>query len=494
VRRSVPILVVGADGTVTESARSIAELKAESRLHLRELLIVEQLSAYIQPRILPRRHCIVVTVGPARLLVFGDRAYVFSAVTLPGAREFATNLSAAVQAAAGRSSGSSQDRDEAPFEFTVIEQALLASTNKQSKRVAYAKKLVERLLGRMGTVERDDANLYALLPLQNSITHYEIVTRGICDCVRGLLSDDRDMAEACLSEKSRIGAEAERKKAEEDLRGPEEEKMVMHVSLRENQTADWAASGGQAALRGIHPDVLSALELMLEGIHYRAAEANVMTVELGRTIRNKQEILQLQASNYRNWLLSLTLKLGIATTSLASAGTIFSAFGQNLSSGLETVPYGVFASSAVAIAAGAMVFRTFDRMSSNSSPTAAYAQRMQDFSEFLRSIDSRVDAARSTLAAAAATGGPVPAPEQDFGLRLVSARGTSNRWLSSSSQAAAASRAISKNEFKALHMSVTGQSVSDEETQALFDLLDADSDGKLGFDEVLGTLGTKKSS
>lgn len=61
-------------------------------------------------------------------------------------------------------------------------------------------------------------------------------------------------------------------------------------------------------------------------------------------IEGKQELAAISMDNYRNKILNLNLSLGIAEVSLA-LGTFFtSAFGMNLTSGLETTPlvfYGV---------------------------------------------------------------------------------------------------------------------------------------------------------
>jgi hypothetical protein len=40
--------------------------------------------------------------------------------------------------------------------------------------------------------------------LSTTISHYETRSRQLIHCVRSLLEDDRDMREACLSEKRRI--------------------------------------------------------------------------------------------------------------------------------------------------------------------------------------------------------------------------------------------------------------------------------------------------
>ncbi len=56
---------------------------------MREMLIVEQPSASVAPRILPRRRAIVLTLGVLRAICFTDRIYIFSGASLRGARDYA---------------------------------------------------------------------------------------------------------------------------------------------------------------------------------------------------------------------------------------------------------------------------------------------------------------------------------------------------------------------------------------------------------------------
>jgi hypothetical protein len=84
-------------GKVTQLSISMAQLREESRLHMRELLLLEQPSALIQPHILPRRHCILLTVGYVRALVWTDRVYLFGFELFPQVREYVASLAAQVQ-------------------------------------------------------------------------------------------------------------------------------------------------------------------------------------------------------------------------------------------------------------------------------------------------------------------------------------------------------------------------------------------------------------
>ncbi len=61
------------------------------------------------------------------------------------------------------SSSSSSIGDVVPFELTVMEHALLTQVQRQSRRIGFARRLLDRLLAKVGAaVERDDGSLSAL--------------------------------------------------------------------------------------------------------------------------------------------------------------------------------------------------------------------------------------------------------------------------------------------------------------------------------------------
>lgn len=230
MRRQVPLLQIDAQGRVREMKLTVSALKEESRLHMRELLVLEQPSALIQARMLPRRHVIAVTVSFIRALIFPDRVYLFG-VHAPHVADYAQSLGAylasmsanqqhhaqaangvaggqpslASPAAQSAANGSAEAVEEpAPFELLVMEHALLTIQQRQAKRISYAKRVLDSLLNKMGTVEKDDSRWYALFPLAQTLSHYEMASRGLCEMTRALLDDDRDMREACLTAKVKL--------------------------------------------------------------------------------------------------------------------------------------------------------------------------------------------------------------------------------------------------------------------------------------------------
>ena len=472
------LLVIEASGIVSERKVPITVLKAESHLHMRELLVVEQPGSTTVARILPRRHCIVLTIGPIRALLFHDRVYLFEGVhpvEQKAAKEYASSLAAHL---ASNTSASSSTSDSAPFELLALEHALLTQTMKQSKRIAYSKRLVDILLSRMGTISSDDGTISSLFPLATTLSHYEVSSKGICECVRELLDDDRDLREACLSEKRR-----------NEAKGSLDDDAVLEISN----------------------DGITQLELMLESVYHTAAEINMQTMELGRSIRTKQELLELQQSNYRNFILSASLRMSVISVALTSATFVTSAFGQNLSSGLaiEGMPGLLFAMTAGSGALGFWVYNQMHRFVQSGSPTAAAAKRLHTLQDFLSELDSKVDAAKLSFAAvgqekaAAAQAAVLAASETTNFSQTATGEKTSSFLLStysegkggffdgifapsssSSAAAATARRLVSKAEFKLVHERTTGAKITDDEVDYLYDLFDADFDGRIGVEEV----------
>jgi hypothetical protein len=240
MHRQVEMIRLEHSGDFRETSMSLVALKEETRLHLREVLQLDKPSA--SARILPRRHCILVTIGFIRAIIFTDRVYVLTWRSQPAksyAMSLATHLRQIYGRAASTAAAHSLDPDlensddvcldgsetqqalgraaqfaqaapgrpeeAAGLELVVLEHALLTMHGRHARRVSYTRRLLETLLRRVSAVAgEDDGQLYALFPLANLLTHYEMVSRGLCDCVRTLLDDDRDMREACLSEKARL--------------------------------------------------------------------------------------------------------------------------------------------------------------------------------------------------------------------------------------------------------------------------------------------------
>jgi len=150
----------------------------------------------------------------------------------------------------------------------------------------------------------------------------------------------------------------------------------------------------------VSPDALSQLELMLESIYHRAAENTMNIAELSKTLSNKQDLLELQQSNYRNFILSISLRMSIIGAASAVGTFVTSAFGMNIANGLENNRSAFFVVTGVSIACGFYVYQAVSRLILTNSPTKQYARRLQAFQDLLFKLDSKVDSVKSALAAA----------------------------------------------------------------------------------------------
>jgi hypothetical protein len=182
---------------------------------------------------------------------------------------------------------------------------------------------------------------------------------------------------------------------------------------------------------------------------------------------------------------------------------------------LEGTPGLLFVMTASSGALGYWVYNQMNRFVQSGSPTAAAARRLHTLQDFLSEVDSKVDAAKLSFAAvgqekAAAAQAKViaaaAAESTNFSKAVTSLQllptyneskggffdgiftssSLSSNSSSSSSTAAAATarRLISKAEFKIVHERTSGVKITDDEVDYLFDLFDADFDGRIGVEEV----------
>jgi hypothetical protein len=166
-------------------------------------------------------------------------------------------------------------------------------------------------------------------------------------------------------------------------------------------------------------------------------------------------------------------------------------------------------------------FRKLDKYTRRSGPNEQYARKLAAMQELLLKLDSKIDAARTTLLDAAARSNPlieerererreamerqrvvdgdkdrsdrsqatllnigsVGAFDDDLTSQIPSSADHRSMFLYD--QRSSGYKALTKEEFMKLQESAGGRAVSEEETDLLFDLLDTDSDGKLHLNEVV---------
>jgi len=222
----------------------------------------------------------------------------------------------------------------------------------------------------------------------------------------------------------------------------------------------------------------------------------------------------LQQGNYRNFILSVSLRMSILSVSVSSATFFTSMYGMNLANGLPpNSPLAFAGVSVLSVVFGVAAFRWVDRLTLKNSPTLKHSRRLATFQDFLLKLDSKMDAAKSTLAAASAGAGRNAATvgsgadagngsirasdgfERLFSNEYSAASGTAPSTAGSVGAAVQAmASTLSKAEFAAWHGRTTGVTLPEDELDLLFELLDVDGDGRLRPQEVLGLFQSSASS
>jgi len=334
--------------------------------------------------------------------------------------------------------------DELPFEHVVLEECIRETHEKYSRRVYYVRPLVQRLLRRLSHSDAEDLaqSLYQLYPLKSTLSHFVTMNSSLLNAVNSVMQDDRDMVDACLTARAAAAAHA--------LDPPSEE-----LSLSQPD-----ASSSKAMERGD----LERLELLLEVYHSRITESLQASEELLRNVDGKRELMQLQMSAYRNYLIHKELQLSIAGVTVAIPTFIVGAFGMNLTSGLEDTMNVFWPMTALSLVAGGLAYRLMANAITASSPTVRQYQRLQ---EFIIGIDGQVQSAASVLR-------QLQSGTPGLGDGETAVLGEGMR--------------LKPQQFKELYAVVNGRAPSDSEVALLYDMFDADADGALELDEALSLL------
>jgi hypothetical protein len=330
---------------------SLTQLRIDSCVSLRELLQVERpLSSSTQPRILPREFSIPFHLGAARGIIFKDRVLLFTEPNLSSipptdvANQLLRDLSEASAGSATR---------QVPFEFLVLEALLWAAASRQEKRVAYVSRVLQATIRSSNTSHSEESNypLLTLMPLSTTLAHYELVSRGLMQCVRSLLDNEYEME-----------------------------------ALSKGRGDSWV------------------LEEALEAVHHSAAGTTLAAVEMTRQLHIKRDLLTLHQRAFQNNLLTSNIFLTRVCLALSAAMWSTSLFGQNLQSGLENMgQLSFFGASAASMLVGAAAFHSVSRLRRVRTPLGGPAddpQRLDSLQSFLLQLDVRLDSAKATLAEA----------------------------------------------------------------------------------------------
>jgi hypothetical protein len=251
-----------------------------------------------------------------------------------------------------------------PFEFKALEGLLWTMASRQEKRIAYVSRVLTAVMHHSSTHSDEDASedspLNQLLPLSTTLGHYELVSRGLLQCVESLMSDPYDL---------RLAATLSSSEDTKQCRGGE---------------------------------MVEQMEDMLEAIHHSASGTLIAAGEMTRQLGIKRDLLQLQQRAHQNILLSTNLHLQRACIGLSAAMWFTSIFGQNFDHGLGTFgKEALLGSTLLSAMTGVFMFQYFGKGCGGGwGGNSAHAPRLESLQLFLLQLDIRLDGARSTLAAA----------------------------------------------------------------------------------------------
>ena len=364
--RTLKLLEVRACGSVTPLELTLRALCDESGVERQTLLQVERpLSSSTQPRILPRPFSTPFPLGAARGILFPTKVLLFTEPHLSSLAPADVAAALGQQLARSEQQGNSGALTAPPFELTALDALLWAMALRQEKRVAYVSRVLAATLHAPPEADgAGDSPMLALLPLSTTLAHYELVSRGLMQCVRGLLDGEGgELAHLCR--------------------------------------------GGGAQER-------AQLEELLEAVHHSAAGTTLAATEMARQLSLKGDMLQLHQRAFQNSLLTHNLRLSQLSLAIAGAMWTTSLFGQNLTSGLEGLGQASFAgATALSALTGGALLLGVQRLTRSVAGGgggggggrgggASHSRRLENLQSFLLQLDVRLDAARATLAACAA--------------------------------------------------------------------------------------------
>jgi len=255
--------------------------------------------------ILPRDDEIVIAFGCVRAVISRTSALIFDAHK-PTICQQATRISKKLRedtfslhnGAILFSKAKTND-----FEIDMVEGVVREVCTMYSRRLRLYEPIVNSLLDRITNEAFSPSGLHKLVPVKDSLQHFEMNVKGALNCVTDLLDNDEDMINLQLTAKQRAG--------------------------ENNETLPMES----------HQDV----ELLLEEY---ARQLNSILLEIDfllQRVQSKQDLVALSLDAFRNRMIRMNLYLSIGAISLAFSTATAGFYGMNVPNGMEDVK-GVFES------------------------------------------------------------------------------------------------------------------------------------------------------
>jgi len=278
--------------------------------------------------ILPREEEIVMAFGCLRAIINRKSALIFNAHT-PAIRQQAKRISERIMrkdpfafrdgeiifhnpnASTANSNFNSSTSNTQQFEIDMVEHIIREVTTMYSRRLRLYEPIVNSLMDRVTNEAFSPSGLHKLVPVKDSLQHFEMNVKGALGCITDLLSNDEDMLDLLLTEKA------------------------------------LAKQNGETLPLESHEHA----EILLEEYARRLNSILLEIDYLLQRVQSKQDMVALSLDAYRNRMIRTNLYLTVGGISLAFGTAVAGFFGMNVVNGLEEAE-GVFE----AVVVGSSVF------------------------------------------------------------------------------------------------------------------------------------------
>ncbi|KAF5340238.1 hypothetical protein D9611_007871 [Ephemerocybe angulata] len=290
--------ILDSEGTVKTISGQFkkSELCAENGLYARDLRKIDSRVPNLVPTILIRKEAVLINILHIRALVKADAIVLFDTYGSADSRLHSVFLYHLEHNLKAKGSG-------LPYEFRAIESILLSVLSALEAEMVFIRNLVGGLLAEMeDNIDRD--RFKRLLHYSRRLASFKNRAKLVEEAIDEVLAQDEDMNAMYLTDK---------------------------LNNVPRQIQD-------------HED----LELLLESFSKQVEEIVNEAENIEANVQSTQEIVELILDSNRNALLTLDLKVSIATCGIGTGALVAGLFGMNLTSHLETNPYGFYVLSGVA--------------------------------------------------------------------------------------------------------------------------------------------------
>mmetsp|Transcript_976 Transcript_976/g.2038 ORF Transcript_976/g.2038 Transcript_976/m.2038 type:complete len:553 (-) Transcript_976:1887-3545(-) len=187
------------------------------------------------------------------------------------------------------------------FEIDMVEQIIQEVCTMYSRRISLYEPIVNSLMDRVTNEAFSPSGLHKLVPVKDSLQHFEMNVKGALHCITDLLSNDEDMLDLLLTEKA--------------------------IAKSENRTLPIES----------HESVEMLLEEYARQLNSTLLEIDYML----QRVQSKQDMVALSLDAYRNRMIRMNLYLTVGGISLAFGTAVAGFFGMNVVNGWEEAE-GVF--------------------------------------------------------------------------------------------------------------------------------------------------------